>query len=47
MDFIDQIVKEEENIQGFKIGDGAKVNFQIPKLDEGYLNPVIGRINEL
>jgi len=45
MDFIEDIVEEETN--GFVIGDGKGANFQIPKLDEGYLNVVIGRINEL
>ena len=46
MDYIEDIV-EEVLEPGFIIGDGKGSNFQIPKLDEGYLSTVVGRINEL
>lgn len=46
MDFIKDIVLEKE-VQGYTIGDSALANFKIPKLDECYLNPTIGKINEL
>jgi hypothetical protein len=46
MDFIKDIVPKEHAV-GYIIGDDQPANFTIPKLDEFYIRPTIGKLNEL